>query len=362
MFPLTSPVPIAAGRTSEPLDLFVPHEASQSFIRIIALWQDNRPLGGLVPTVQLRSGRGPFTAAALGPGATVPGSDSGPAATATLTPEPEDIYLVTLSDIADNAGPWAIRLTNNDSQDLRFVWFSSDLEPETRQPWLVLGAPATSTNPFVVDLWRHSNSPNQVRQQLDIRNWGTKSLAITETADSPIGDPTSGLSLQAITATLAPHDVGELVFELDPTIFDPAKATSPGAASFTFQYSMTYTLLCNDPVAAHKQLQFVLFHTPPKDTQKDTADYHPKDRNKESTDAQQKQNKDVQDDKDRKDWHDQHKRPEIAAPSPATAAGKNLADRVAGLEQTVAQLTHFIGPELRPDLSASALHGEPDQG
>ncbi|GAA1390473.1 S8 family serine peptidase [Catellatospora chokoriensis] len=57
--------------------------------------------------------------------------------------------------------------------------------------------------------------------------------------------------------------------------------------------------------------------------------------------------------------------PEDAAPvphlgMPQTGADKNIADRLAGLEQVVAQLTHFIGPDLRPDLTSSALvHEQP---
>ena len=38
-----------------------------------------------------------------------------------------------------------------------------------------------------------------------------------------------------------------------------------------------------------------------------------------------------------------------------TGADKNVADRLAGLEQAVARLAHFIGPDLRPDLVANTL-------
>ncbi|GAA1579126.1 hypothetical protein GCM10009678_72190 [Actinomadura kijaniata] len=39
-------------------------------------------------------------------------------------------------------------------------------------------------------------------------------------------------------------------------------------------------------------------------------------------------------------------------------AAKNIDDRLTGLEQAMARLAHFIGTELRPDLSASALFDE----
>jgi Subtilase family len=44
----------------------------------------------------------------------------------------------------------------------------------------------------------------------------------------------------------------------------------------------------------------------------------------------------------------------------ATFAGGELEERVAALENAIAELTHFIGPELRPDLSGGALSGEED--
>lgn len=47
------------------------------------------------------------------------------------------------------------------------------------------------------------------------------------------------------------------------------------------------------------------------------------------------------------------------APGAAEAPG-SLEERVAGLEQTLATLSHFISPELRPDLATSALNQESD--
>src|SRR6185295_16311556 len=41
-------------------------------------------------------------------------------------------------------------------------------------------------------------------------------------------------------------------------------------------------------------------------------------------------------------------------------AQDDMSTRLARLEQTVAQLAHFIGPDLRPDLSAGALSYEND--
>ena len=47
-------------------------------------------------------------------------------------------------------------------------------------------------------------------------------------------------------------------------------------------------------------------------------------------------------------------------PGAQTGFGEGLEERLARIEQAVAQLFHFIGAELRPDLTASALTGESD--
>lgn len=48
--------------------------------------------------------------------------------------------------------------------------------------------------------------------------------------------------------------------------------------------------------------------------------------------------------------------------TPSGGAGSGLEERLGNLEQLVTQLTHFIAPELRPDLSAGALAYEDDYG
>jgi hypothetical protein len=59
--------------------------------------------------------------------------------------------------------------------------------------------------------------------------------------------------------------------------------------------------------------------------------------------------------KGQKDLMKEHK--EVTLPS---QPGQPLAGRVAALENTVAQLQHFIQTNLRPDLSKGALKREPD--
>jgi len=49
-------------------------------------------------------------------------------------------------------------------------------------------------------------------------------------------------------------------------------------------------------------------------------------------------------------------------PGPLFKRAGSAEDRIKELEDTVEKLTHFIGVDLRPDLSTGALKGEPDQG
>ena len=51
-----------------------------------------------------------------------------------------------------------------------------------------------------------------------------------------------------------------------------------------------------------------------------------------------------------------------SAPQNPSGTGGSLEQRLSNLESSIAQLSHFINPGLRPDLSGSALRQEPDQG
>jgi Subtilase family len=105
--------------------------------------------------------------------------------------------------------------------------------------------------------------------------------------------------------------------------------------------------------------------------EKDTKELKDKDF-KEHKDFKEKDTKELKD-KDFKEHKDFKEFKEIEidftggqelqrnpASSGANPSGGSMEERVAGLEQTVAQLVHFISPELRPDLVASALGQEND--
>jgi len=103
-----------------------------------------------------------------------------------------------------------------------------------------------------------------------------------------------------------------------------------------------------------------------KETVKDLKEDKPHEKIKET-----KETKDVKDVKD-KDFKDKEKevkesskdtkeRPERQDVDPIDTPSRDVADRLARLEQTVATLTHFIRAGDRPDLRTSALAGEYDQ-
>jgi subtilisin family serine protease len=92
-----------------------------------------------------------------------------------------------------------------------------------------------------------------------------------------------------------------------------------------------------------------------------------KDKEKEKEkekDKEKEVQKDTKDRKERKDLKDDAKDKELTKEKEQDAffGVGPLEERVSRLEQTVAQLKTFIGPELRPDLMASALSDEPDVG
>jgi Subtilase family len=116
-----------------------------------------------------------------------------------------------------------------------------------------------------------------------------------------------------------------------------------------------------------KEAQKDLTKDKDKEVQKETKDAKDrKDQLKEKEKEKEKEkDKEFQkDSKDRKDAKDDLKDKELTKDKDRDALFgiDPLEQRVSRLEQAVVQLTTFIGPELRPDLTASALADEQDVG
>lgn len=90
----------------------------------------------------------------------------------------------------------------------------------------------------------------------------------------------------------------------------------------------------------------------------------PKGKEKDKDKEKEKDRKEGKEkDKKERDFEPFAKTKEIAEGSLASQGGQaSLEDRLTRLEATIGQLSHFIKPELRPDLSVSSLKREPDAG
>jgi hypothetical protein len=96
-----------------------------------------------------------------------------------------------------------------------------------------------------------------------------------------------------------------------------------------------------------------------KEPLKDAKEKEGKDTTKEGDKGHKDGGKDKDGDKGKDHAGKELEDPQRFAISQSYRGGKAVADRLAGLEQAVSQLIHFIPPELRPDLQASALNNEP---
>jgi hypothetical protein len=148
---------------------------------------------------------------------------------------PADTYLLTLSGIQENPGPWHLRITNNDAATLRFACVSSYREEETSQPWMALENAQAARDGILV---LHGESPGAA---VTVRNWGTAPLAVHDPPGARLGSGRSPLVLRQRPAPIAPHDTGELVVACDEV-------------SFSDRFSHTFDT--NDLNAAHATLLF----------------------------------------------------------------------------------------------------------
>ncbi|MDT7765570.1 MAG: hypothetical protein QOC63_4990 [Mycobacterium sp.] len=215
---------LPSGQFSSPFSLSVPNDAAEFFIRIIALFRDNQPLGGESPTIEIRAGQGeltPLTVTIQGSAPTstpIVGTNGATAGTATCERDNNDIYLVDIADIPEGQGPWELRISNNDAQTLHFVAISSTDITQTTQPWMVWGATpgnfSTSNNPddasFILDGLAATHP-------VVVRNLGTGPLSFREQAGVSIGAPDSPaiiatLPQQGQPGQIEPHGVDNVVF------------------------------------------------------------------------------------------------------------------------------------------------------
>jgi hypothetical protein len=244
VLPGDGPVTLATGQTSALFPFEVAVEAQVMSLRFVALFRDAAPLGGEAPTFQLAAGHGVLVSVDPSSGkATLANRDGDAVGSVSCQRLPRDIFLLTITEIAENSGPWQLRIRNNDPETLRFLGFSSQHEDETPQPWMVLDEPnaafAGAVLRFVGD---------QPAREIMVRNWGTGPLLFRDTAGTPLGGEDSPIVLASRPDRLEPHETGLLT-----TAASEVRATRV----------LTHFLLCNDTITAHREMRLELEPPPP---------------------------------------------------------------------------------------------------
>ncbi|MFG1953480.1 hypothetical protein [Micromonospora sp. NPDC048830] len=239
IYPPAEPLEIPGGGTGPLSGFFVPFEARETYLRVIALWRDNAPLVGHAPTFELKSGRdGELTAVdAEGKTVGIRGAGDSFVASAHCQRLPGDTYLITISDIDEEAGPWYLRIRNNDPEPLRFVWVGSQRESDTLQPWMALDVPGAEQTPGTLSLLS-DGPPTEVR----VRNQGTAPLVINDEPGTQLDAGRSPAVLVSRPAPIAPHDVGQLTIQCG--------TVSSAVTEFEHVFD------ANDPRVEHRTLRF----------------------------------------------------------------------------------------------------------
>ncbi|MDQ1031673.1 hypothetical protein QF035_009255 [Streptomyces umbrinus] len=320
MFPEEGPLRLAAGSPpSAPVAFKVGAAKTGVFLCVIALGSECAPAGEAAPAIELRAGLGKFALVPREPDTVVIRDDSlMRVAKASWIREPRDVFLVRL-DISKPSGRlWHMRVTNKASTELLFVWVVSDLEKDTRQPRLLmershgrLALPGAPVDDIVVNM----------------ANVGTRDLFIDTAAGADLGD---GFLLHEVTRTLAPHDCGHLTIKVPPVESIPFGAGQ-------MHHFTDFTLEANTRDEEERTLHLRVSRKLGKEKEKE---------NKE------KEGKEGGKDKEQKDQPDELMMAGDLFPTP-------LAPLVAWTGAASPHV-HFIPPELRPDLSTSALvHEDP---
>ncbi|MFI8520269.1 hypothetical protein ACIGEZ_20940 [Streptomyces sp. NPDC085481] len=298
------------------------------FIRIIALGSGCEPPGGAAPIIELRAGTGELANVPRSPDeGTIRDETQTEVATATWTREVDDIFMVELTIGKKNTRLWRLRITNNDPEELGFVWVTSEDADDARQPRISmqrgLGRTARLGEPI----------ENIVAP---IANIGTKTMKFR---DRPGTDMGNGFTLVRVPESIRPNACGSIEIRVDPI---------GASVSWPARYETEYVLKCDVVDAKDKTISLGRYQKTAKEKEKDNKD-------KEKDGAE----------KGHKDGPLEVMKPVDTFPPPfGRIQGDepgSVSERLAGLERTVSELVHFIRPDLRPDLATSALAYE-DQG
>ena len=244
--PASGPILVSGQQTSPIFEFFVPEEAPRMFLRVVALFRDGEPLGGDAPVFQIKAGIGEFTPVNSGSqdARSIVNGAGEEVARARCQRLPRDIFLLTLTNLVENSGPWKLRIKNLDDVPLRFLLFASHHEEDTKQPWLVVGGSNASAAGEPVPF-----GASAVSREIEVRNWGTAPLTFQEVPGPPWGGDRSPIFLESRPESVAPHDVAHLV-----TRSGDIRASA----------NLVHILRCNDTMESHKRLAFTVSAPTPR--------------------------------------------------------------------------------------------------
>jgi hypothetical protein len=228
VFQPIGPVSLVFQQTSSVFELSISENDPQYFIRVIALFGDGEPLGGEAPAFQISAGTGVFTSVEAGAQEVDILLPSGEvAAKAKCERERADIFLITLTEVRENAGPWKFRMRNNDPETQDFLGFCSEQVRDTQQPWMKLGK-------------RGLELTGQKKDSIEVRNLGTAALIFNDEPGPISEEADSRLALHGRPNSLEPHEMGLITFE---TVENPLRSLS-----------IPFQLNTNDTFEAHGML------------------------------------------------------------------------------------------------------------
>ncbi|MFZ3493289.1 hypothetical protein ACODT5_08675 [Streptomyces sp. 5.8] len=326
MFPEDGPLRLASRATSGLIPFLVSDKATTMFLRLIAVGSGCEPLGGAAPTIELRAGTGEIATVPRSPSeGAVHDESENQVGTASWTRERNDIFRVELLISKKDDRLWRVRITNNDPEELGFVWVTSDLAKDTLQPRVSM--PQRS-------LGRHALSGRPLENIVaNIANVGTAALEFRD----PIGtDMGAGFTLVRRPSSIPPNECGSIEIKVAPI----------GHSDGPYRAEAIYTLKCNvidvgDRTVKDRTLLLVRSKKTEKETVKEKEGDKGGEKGKEG----------------QLDMKAGETLTERFQQMPGGMGG-GVGERLAGLERTVSELVHFISPELRPDLSTSALDRE----
>ncbi|GHF60646.1 hypothetical protein [Streptomyces thermodiastaticus] len=206
IFPSEEPLALAPGQTGPLVEFDMPIEPIPMFLRFVALWTDNTPLGDADPRFGIKLGEGLITTvAADGTEVGIPGPKGGGSASCRRLSD--GLYLLTVVNHTESKPTWQLRIRNTADQTLRFVWVNSNVKSDTLQPWMALDQPLSIVGRSRPDVGRGRVG------FVTVRNWGTGTLTIDDSLGSPIGGQDSPVVLVHRPAEIAPHGVDHLAFD-----------------------------------------------------------------------------------------------------------------------------------------------------